>query len=305
MVRVLLFFIIIAVALSGCAAAEEDPLPKPQDIEASDCDDPGPAAAIIDEVLARFQPDLKEIAGIEEIIFCKDLKFRDVPVPAAAAQKEGRTAIYIDVRAPLKIDVSFTHELFHAIEFHNPLDAEAWAKINPYENYPFDTSVRGDIFYYKPNMTPAFEPGFVSDYARFSGKEDRAELFTILYSDREIRPKERAALLSDRFLGEKIEFLKTYLENAGFERGTKDNLFVETNYVCGVYKLVKPELARTGPSESYPSANLKAGQVLADSGFERDGIKMLFDCDAGFSRIYAPLSALEYLDTTTLCVFPR
>ena len=305
MVRIIVFLTVLMISLSGCGTAEKTPLQRSQYIEANVCEAPRMAKAITEEVLARFDPDLQKIAGIEEIYICEDLKCRGVPVPAAAAIIDGKTVIYVDARAPLKIDVSFTHELFHAIEFNNPVDEEAWANINPFESYPFDTASPDEVVRYTPNMTPAFEPGFVSDYARFSGMEDRAELFTALYSGRELRPKERAALMSDPFLMKKIAFLKGYLKDAGLGGDMKDNLFVETNFTCNLYKLTQPELARTGPNENYPAANLEAGHTLADSGFEKDGIKMLFDCDSGFRRVYAPPEALESSDSISLCVFPR
>jgi len=306
MAKILTILMIVLVAvLSGCSAEDKTPLPKAQYIEANVCVTPRAATAITEGVMERFQPGLKEIAGIEEIKICEDLTFRGIPVPAAAINSDGKTVIYVDARAPLKIDVSFTHELFHAIEFQYPVDEDAWAQINPYESYMSDTASPGEIVRYTPNMTPAFEPGFVSDYARFSGMEDRAELFTALYSGRELRPKERAALMSDTYLLKKITFLKGYLENAGLVCGLEDNLFLETNFTCSLYKLTRPELVRTGPTEAYPPAKLIAGQVLADSGFEKDGIKMLYDCESGFRRVYAPPSALEPLESTTLCVFPK
>jgi len=296
-----------AVVLAACGSAKSipvrtGPVPDARNIEASACADPTTAIEIIDTVLSRFQAELSAYTDIEAVYICEDLFSIGVKVPAASTRVNGKTVIYVDAGASRKVGVSFTHELFHALEFSNPVDEDAWARINPYETYPFETASPGEIIRYNPNMIPAFEPGFVTDYARFSAMEDRAELFTILYSDRELSAKERAALLSDPFLMEKVAFLKEYLSAIGFD--IDDNLLsVETNYSCRSYKLLDPELVLTGPSGVYPKANVKAGQLLADSGFESDGIKMLYDED--LQRVYAPLSALEPLDTTVLFAFPR
>jgi len=260
--------------------------------------------------LSRFQTGLLTSAGIEAIYICEGLTSFDIPVPAASIRSEGKTYIYVDASAPRRIDVSFTHELFHAFEFKHPVNEGAWAQINPYESYPFDTAEPGEIIPYTPNMTPAFEPGFVSDYARFSGMEDRAELFSVLYSGRNLSAKERTAMLCDLFLMEKIEFIKDYMKSTGLvTEDMDDNLFKETYYSCRAYSLVNPEFAYEGPGKPYPAANLKAGQLLADSGFEKDGFKMLYDCAGGYKRVYAPPSAIEPLDdervTIILYASPR
>ena len=296
----------------GTAAAGGIPvlterIPEARNIEARACGDPaktGAAMAILDTAVSRFPQGLQARAGIEAIFICEGLTSFGIPVPAASARIEGKTCVYVDASAPRRIDVSFTHELFHAIEFERPVDADAWAQINPLETYPFDTAQPGEVFRYNPNMIPAFEPGFVSDYARFSGMEDRAELFAALYSGRALSASERTAMLSDAFLTEKIAFLKEYLDKAGLAtKGLRDNLYPgepdETRCFCRAFALLKPELARTGPDEAYPRAGLEAGQLLADSGFEKDGLRMLYDCTGGLSRVYAPPSALEPLDGET------
>ncbi|MCL1896436.1 MAG: hypothetical protein FWG03_07820, partial [Clostridiales bacterium] len=62
--------------------------------------------------------------------------------------------------------------------------------------------------------------------------------------------------------------------------------------------------ARTGPGEAYPAANLIAGQLLADSGMEKDGLKMLYDED--FRRVYAPGPALGPIEGETVeIVLPK
>jgi len=299
--------------LAGCVPGKEifaraEKLPEAPNIEARACADEtktGDVMMTIQNALARFPQDFSEAADIDAIYVCDELKSFGIPVPAAAIRMEGKTSIYVAVGSHRKIDVSFTHELFHALELKNPVDEEAWASINPYESYPFDTYAPGEVFNYTPNMTPAFEPGFVSDYARFSPMEDRAELFTALYSGRMIYPRERTAMLCDPFLMEKAAFLKDYL---GFPDGVRDNLFIETEYTCRLYSLSDPASVRIGPSEDYPSCNLKAGQLLADSGFEKDDIKMLYDVSDGYKRIYAKVSAVEPLDrgvTISLCASPK
>jgi len=306
------------------------PIPEARNIEAAPCADPAKAEAakdIIGECVSRFPPGFPERAGIDAVYLCEGLKSIGVPSPAASARIDGRTAVFVDAGSPRRIDVSFTHELFHAVEFKYPVDEEEWARINPYETYLRDEASPGDIVRYVPNMTPAFEPGFVSDYARFSGMEDRAELFSALYSGRKPGARERTAMLSDPFLMEKISFLKNHLDKAGLDtKGMRDNLFPgesggseefgkagesggseefgesgesgETRCFCRAFTLTDPGLARKGPSDAYPGANLKAGELLADSGFEKNGIKMLYD--SGFARVYAPLSALEPLDGETV-----
>jgi len=294
--------------LAGCAPGKGIEVragqpPEARNIGASACEDEtktGEAMMLIQYALERLPQDFLDKADIEAIYVCEELTSFGIPAPAAAIRTGGKTTIYVEYGTYRKIDVSFTHELFRAFELKNPVDEEAWAAINPYESYPFDTYEPGEIYNYTPNMTPAFEPGFVSDYARFSAMEDRAELFTALFSGREIDPRERTAMLCDPFLMEKAAFLKGYL---GFPKDTKDNLFIETEYSCRVYTLLDPGHARIGPSEAYPSANLKAGQLLAYSGFEKDGIKMLYDPD--FIKVYVPSPALEPLEKTTLFVYPR
>jgi len=323
--RKIVLLLVITIALAGCgnekgmpvqgeppagstALIQTGELPEARNIAACVCDDPvkaKAATAIAEGVLSRFPPGLQEIAGIDGIYICEGLTSLVIPVPAASVQKNGKTTVYVDASAPRRIDVSLTHELFHAIEFKNPLDEEAWAQINPYESYPFDTASPGEIIRYVPNMTPAFEPGFVSDYARFSGMEDRAEIFSALYSGRALSAKERTAMLSDPFLMKKITFLKDYLDTVGLTAADmKDNLFSEkTSYLCRAYTLRKPELARTGPSEAYPGAGMRAGQLLADSGFEKDGIKMLYNT-SDRTRVYAPAAALELIEDETVKIEP-
>ena len=279
------------------------PVPEARDIVARACEGPAKAEAaraIMDSAISRFPPALPHCAGIEAVYICEGLASRGVPVPAASTRIEGKAFIFVDAGAPRRIDVSFTHELFHALEFKNPVDDEAWARINPYESYLRDTASPGETVRYAPNMAPAFEPGFVSDYARFSAAEDRAEIFSMLYSGRALGAKERTAMLSDPFLLEKIAFIKKHLDVAGLgTEDMEDNLFsAETRYFCRAFELADPGLARTGPGEAYPPAGLEAGQLLADSGMEKDGLKMLYD--TGFSRVYAPLSALAPIEGETL-----
>ena len=337
LVGIIVLLVIFAIAISGCGQAsdgtpqsgqsheegepaateqiyEDDeliktgPPAKALNITADPCDDPVKtenAIATINGVLSRFPAELPGIACIEGIYVCEGLTSIGIPVPAASVRTDGGTIVYVDASAPRRIDASFTHELFHAIELSNLLDEEAWARINPYETYLIDTASPGEIVRYVPNMTPAFEPGFASDYARFSPMEDRAELFTLLYSSRGLSPKERAALLSDPFLAEKIAFLKDYLNAAGLAPECMgDNLSSAENASCflSAYTLSKPELARMGPGEAYPPANTKAGQLLADSGFEKDGIKMLYDYADGYSRVYAPASALTPIEGETVII---
>lgn len=303
-------------AAPGALDMETGAIPGVRGIEAQACEDPAmaeAAMAIIDGVVSRFPPGLSECAGIDAVYICEGLTSHGVPVPAASARIEGRTCVYVDAGAPRRIDVSFTHELFHAIEFGHPVDEGAWARINPYESYLRDTAQPGETVRYSPNTAPAFEPGFVSDYARFSAAEDRAELFSALYSGRGLSVKERAAMRSDPFLMEKIAFLKGYLDIAGLDTGgMRDNLFsVETRCFCNAYTLAKPGLAMTGPTGAYPAANLEAGQLLAGSGIEKDGVRMLYcagngnDGDrmlfgAGLSRVYAPQEALEPAEGVTI-----
>ena len=254
------------------------------------------AAAAIEEALSRFPADLPRIAGVEKVYVCENLTSLGVPSPAAAIQEGSNAFIYVDALTARRTGVSFTHELFHALEFRFPVDDETWAGINPLEPYLKDLASPGDVVPYTPNMIPAFEPGFATDYSRFSAAEDRAELFTLLYSGKELTAKERTALLNDSILLEKIEFLKTYLGECGVSpEGMKDSLLdVDTIYTCRVYRLIDPGRARTGPGEAYPGAMLKAGDLLADSGFERDGVKMLYD--ENFRRVYAPSETLESAD---------
>jgi len=302
------------IALPGCAAGKDIPIlservPEARNIEAnisSDVSNTEAATNIINMIKERFSPEFLHSAGIDAIYLCEELYCKGIPVPAAAIRTEGKTYVYVDVSAVRRIDVSLTHELFHALELVHPIDEEAWAGINPYETYPYDTAEPGETIRYTPNISPAFEPGFVSDYARFSAMEDRAELFTALYSGRELSVKERAAMRSDPFLSEKIRFLKDYLGKAGLATDEmNDNLFIETRYTCGLYRLVEPELVQIGPGGSYPNAIIKAGQPLADSGFEKDGMRILFDCENGFSRVYAPSSAIEPIEGETVIVeFP-
>jgi len=325
----LALIVISAIALAGCTAAADNTaarteqaseaqgygaagdipilterIPEARNVEARACADPAKtetAAAILDGTISGFPPGLPACAGIGAIFICEGLTSFGIPVPAASARIDGKTCVYVDASEPRRIDVSFTHELFHAIEFEHPVDADAWARINPLETYPFDTASPGEVFRYNPNMIPAFEPGFVSDYARFSGMEDRAELFSALYSGRALSASERTAILSDAFLMEKIEFLKGFLDAAGLDtEGMSDNLYLEeTRFFCRAFALRKPELAHAGPGEGYPLAGLEAGHTLAYSGFEKDGLKMLYDCSDGLSRVYAPPSALEPLDGET------
>jgi len=319
--RTIALLLVITITLAGCgnekgipaqgeqpaestALIQTEQVPEARNITAGVCDDPvktEAATAIAEGVLSRFPPGLQEIAGIDSIYICEGLTSLDMPVPAASIHINEKTSVYVDASAPRRIDVSLTHELFHAIEFKKPLDEEVWAQIYPYESYPFDTASPGEIIRYVPNMIPAFEPGFVSDYARFSGMEDRAELFSVLYSGRGLSAKERTALLSDPFLMEKITFLKDYLDTVGLTAADmKDNLFSEkTSCFCKAYTLTNPELARTGPSEAYPGAGLRAGQLLADSGFDKDGIKMLYNT-SDRTRVYAPAAALELIEDETV-----
>ena len=302
--RIMIVLLIVSAMLAGCAPGEgaEARTEKPP-IEARACEDETKTGAVmmtIQSVLERLPQGFLDAADVETIFICEELTCFGIPAPAAAIRTDGKTTIYVEYGTYRKVDVSFTHELFHAFELKNPVDEEAWAAINPYDNYPFDTYGPGDVYHYTPNMTPAFEPGFASDYARFSAMEDRAELFTALFSGRTIHSRERTAMLCDPFLMEKTSFLIDYM---GFSGGLRDNLFIDTEFSCRVYALLDPESARIGPSEAYPSASLKAGQLLAYSGFEKDGIKMLYDPD--FRKVYVPSPALEPLEKSTLFVYPR
>ena len=296
--------LMIVFALTCCGApAVNEKVPGANNIEARACTDEtitGSVMLLIHDVMMRFPQSFLDTADIEAIYICEELKSFGIPVPAAAIRTEGKTAIYVEAGSYRKTDASFTHELFHAYELSKPVDEEAWAAINPYETYPFDTYAPGDVFIYTPSVAPAFEPGFASDYARFSAMEDRAELFTALYSGKFIFPRERTAMLCDPFLMKKVAILKDYL---GFTDDIRDNLFIETEHTSRTYVLLDPTHARTGPSEAYPSANLKAGQLLADSGFEKDGIKMLYG--PGYIKVYVPFEALEPLETASLFVYPR
>jgi hypothetical protein len=303
--------LIIPIVFSGCyterkseatGAIITEQIPVAKSIEANDCTDPAKteaAASAIEGTLKRFPDGFTGLAGIEAIYICEGLTNIGVPSPAATARIEGKTCIYIDAASAVRTDYSFTHELFHAIELRFPVDEEEWGKINPYEPYLKDLAKPGDVVPYIPNKIPAFEPGFATDYARFSAAEDRAELFAVMYSGSGLNAKERTAMLCDPFLMEKAEYMKGYLK--GYLKDCmEDNLLsIETNYTCRtVYSLTNPGLALTGPSEKYPPANLKAGARLAYSGFEKDGIKMLYD--ENFRRVYAPPEALELLEDETV-----
>ena len=319
----ILFAISLLPIFTGCGAGGQpgasesvkgfsvvaESIPTMRNVEARDCGDPAKieaAIGILEELASRFPAELPKRAGDPAIYICEGLTGFGVPTPAITMRDGGKTFIYVDAGAARKIDAAFTHELFHALEFNAPVDEDAWAQINPYERYLRDLASPGDIVRYEPNKTPAFEPGFASDYARFSGMEDRAELFAVLYSGRGLIAKERAAMLCDPYLMEKIAYLKNYLEESGLPMGNmKDNIFgVDTRYSCQAFVLTRPELASTGPSEAYPNAKLKAGQTLADSGYEKGGIKMLYDEDR--RRVYAPPVALELLDGETVEIeFPQ
>jgi hypothetical protein len=72
---------------------------------------------------------------------------------------------------------------------------------------------------------------------------------------------------------------------------------VDTFYTLNVYKLTDPGLALAGPGGAYPSGNLKAGDKLAYSGFEKNGLKMLYT--ENFSRVYVPAEAVELIEGET------
>jgi hypothetical protein len=305
-VKAIVFFLVAAAALAGCSSGgfsvKTENIPPAYNIEAYDCTNSvmaGSAVSSIEETLSRLPAEFPKLASIENIYVCEGLKSLGVPSPAAAIHADEKTNIYLNADAK-RIDQSLTHELFHALEYSFPVDEEAWAGIDPDIEYLKDQASPAEVVRYTPNMIPAFEPGFATDYARFSAMEDRAELFTVLYSVSELTPKERAALLSDRILLRKIEFLKEYLAGCGISPEVmKDNLLgVDTFYTCSVYKLNEPDLAFEGPGDSYPSADLKSGDQLADSGFEKNGFKMLYT--EYFSRVYVPAYALELIEGETI-----
>ena len=303
--KAIVFLLIMTAAFAGCSAGglsiETENIPAAYNIEAYDCTNPvmaETAVSSIEETLSRFPADFSELAGIKKIYVCEGLKSIGIPSPAAAIHAEGKTNIYLDASARM-LDRPLTHELFHALEYSFPVDEEAWAGINPDEKYLMDLASPGEVVHYVPNQVPAFEPGFITDYARFSAMEDRAELFTVLYSGSELTPKERTAILSDRLILRKIEFMKEYLDVCGVNpESMEDNLLdTGTSYTCRVYILKEPALAFAGPGHDYPGAALKAGDQLADSGFEKNGLKMLYT--ESFSRVYVPAEALELIEGET------
>lgn len=191
------------------------------------------ARGIIVEELSVYPREAFEKTQIEQIILCTNLVVDRKP--AGGTLKVGLhyvDTLFIDLQ-DLSADTmhgrrTLHHELFHAIDFrdtwHGYVDAE-WTKIQgEHFKYEFDAAAElhrwmgenpqeilpreFDDPYHRMSTGASDTPGFISDYARYSAAEDKAEVFCHLMVSYD-RVMKRAS--KDAVLKRKVERMKELL----------------------------------------------------------------------------------------------
>jgi hypothetical protein len=191
------------------------------------------ARGIIVEELSVYPREAIEKTQIEQVILCTNLVVERKP--AGGTLKVGLhyvDTLFIDLE-DLSTDEmhgrrTLHHELFHAIDFrdtwHGYVDAE-WTRLQGDQfKYEFDAAaelhrwmgenpqeIRPREFddpYHRMSTSESDTPGFISDYARYSAAEDKAEVFCHLMVSYD-RVMKRAS--KDAVLKRKVERMKELL----------------------------------------------------------------------------------------------
>lgn len=272
------------------------------------------ALEALESVFGAYPLTLSRIAKIKHVYICAELTSFVTPVAGVTVNRGDHCDIYMNAAFLHSMDYltrTLHHELFHAIEFAHPFDNEKWRNLNPYEPYLEDTIPKGQVLYYDPLSAPAFEPGFVSEYARVRPREDRAELFAQVMQSRSL-PRTRAAfaaedamLQGDSILQKKLDNLCAYLD-ALFN--CTNNIWDEQAaafkqpllYAQSLYIPKDGAQLRSGPSNSYPL--LPAEGILLYVGKSRaeKGDRLLILLGENGQRVYArekeltPLQDFDY-----------
>lgn len=190
------------------------------------------AKEMIIEELSIYPKEAIEKTRIEQIIFCSNLVVSNKR--AGGTLKVGLhyvDTLFIDLsefRNELHGRRTLHHELYHAIDFrdtwHGYVDAE-WTRIQgPEFRYEFDAAAEmhrlmgenpQDVMprefddpYNRMSALESATPGFITDYARYSAAEDKAEVFChLMVSYKQVM--KRAA--EDAILKRKVERMKEML----------------------------------------------------------------------------------------------
>lgn len=191
------------------------------------------AGSIIIDELSIYPKEAIEKTQIEQVILCTNLVVDRKP--AGGTLKVGLhyvDTLFIDLE-DLSVDElhgrrTIHHELFHAIDFrdtwHGYIDPD-WTRIQGEEfKYEFDAAAEMhrilgdnpqeilprefDDPYHRMSVSESQTPGFISDYARYSVAEDKAEVFCHLMVSYD-HVLQRAS--KDAVLKRKVERMKELL----------------------------------------------------------------------------------------------
>ena len=142
-----------------------------------------PAARIVSEELGRYPRELLVAARLRRVIFVRDLREADVPIPSLPNLQR---SLLLDVDAPEPFLRRLVHhELFHFADYADDEQVQRdpdWARLNDrWFVYGSGGRFARDPRASRPNETL---PGFVTAYAQSALEEDKAETFSFFMSDR-------------------------------------------------------------------------------------------------------------------------
>ncbi len=192
---------------------------------------------VIVEELSIYPKEAIEKTQIEQVILCTNLVVDRKP--AGGTLKVGLhyvDTLFIDLADLISGELhgrrTLHHELFHAIDFrdtwHGYVDPD-WTRIQGEEfRYEFDAAAEMhrlmgdnpqeilprefDDPYHRMSVSESQTPGFISDYARYSVAEDKAEVFChLMVSYKRVMKKASKDAILKRKVVRMKELLQAYI----------------------------------------------------------------------------------------------
>ncbi len=166
--------------------------------------------------IRKYPSGFMKKIGLQRIVLCKDLKSNGVATGGVANRKSN--TIHLNFlrqvrqgRVPGWDKNTIHHEVYHVFDRNIigriPGNDNTWSDINE-ENFRYHKLNFSDVRYLGDVFHP--QPGFVSKYAMFSQREDKAETFASLMVEEEAY-KIKYWCKSDKILSKKVEHIKNQI----------------------------------------------------------------------------------------------